>query len=162
MRNRPTINAGLRLKRGITAIALAFAVSVPALAHEGATGVVKQRMDMMGDVGKAMKTIGQMIKGETAFNGAVASDAAAEIAKHAVHFPEIFPEGSTEKPSEALPAIWENWEEFLAIFNQMKSDADALAELAGNASGPEAIKAQFGLVGRSCGTCHEKFRLKKQ
>ena len=27
----------------------------------------------------------------------------------------MFPEGSTQKPTEALPVIWENWDEFEKI-----------------------------------------------
>ena len=36
-----------------------------ALAHEGATGVVKERMDLMKDQQKQMKLIGDMVKGKT-------------------------------------------------------------------------------------------------
>jgi cytochrome c556 len=73
----------------------------------------------------------------------------------------MFPEGSTEKPSEALPAIWQDWDEFVAISEQMKTDAKQLSEIAGAASSADAIKAQFAAVGKSCGSCHEKFRLKQ-
>ena len=116
---------------------------------------------MMGEIGKAMKAIGQMIKGEVAFDAEKAKAAALEIYGHASHIPDMFPEGSTEKPSEALPAIWEDWDEFVAISDQMKTDAKALSDIAGNASEASVIKAQFGMVGKSCGSCHEKFRLKK-
>ena len=143
------------------AAALLTVVTITAHAHQGATGVVKERMDMMSEIGKAMKTIGQMVKGETAYDAPAARAAALVIQRHAENIPVTFPEGSTEKPSEALPAIWQNWEEFLAINSRMQSDAKTLAEIAAKSSGPEEIKIQFGAVGKSCSSCHEKFRLKK-
>lgn len=142
-------------------IAIGIGASSLAIAHEGADGMVKERMDMMGEIGKGMKVIGEMIKGNAEFDPQNAKAAALEIYGHASHMPDMFPEGSTEKPSEALPAIWENWEEFVAISDKMKVDAKQLAELSGNAVSVDEIKAQFGLVGKSCGSCHEKFRLKK-
>ncbi|MEL7429674.1 MAG: cytochrome c [Pseudomonadota bacterium] len=142
-------------------VAATIGLSGFAIAHEGAEGMVKERMDMMGDIGKAMKRMGLMIKGEVDYDAEVAKAAALEIYGHATHIPEMFPEGSTEKPSEALPAIWENWDEFVAISEQMKTDAKQLAEIAGAANSADAIKVQFGAVGKSCGSCHEKFRLKQ-
>lgn len=141
--------------------AMAMSISGLAFAHSGADGVVKDRMDMMGEVAKSMKIIGKMIKGEVTYDAASAKAAALEIFGHMSHMTEMFPEGSTEKPSEALPVIWENWDEFVALSDKLKTDAKQLAEVAESASSADAIKAQFGLVGKSCGTCHEKFRLKK-
>lgn len=149
-------------KGKIILAALALSISGFAFAHEGADGMVKERMDMMGEIGKGMKVIGEMIKGNVEFDPATAKAAALEIYGHATHMPDMFPEGSTEKPSEALPAIWENWEEFVALSDKLKVDAKQLGELSGTSASVDEIKTQFGLVGKSCGSCHEKFRLKKQ
>ena len=142
-------------------VVVAMSISGFAYAHAGADGVVKDRMDMMGEIARAMKTIGQMIKGEVSYDAEAAKAAANEIYGHMSHMTEMFPEGSTEKPSEALPAIWENWDEFVALSDKLKIDAKQLAEIAGSSTSADGIKAQFGLVGKSCGSCHEKFRLKK-
>ena len=48
-----------------------------ALAHEEATGVVKERMDLMEDQKDAMKLMGDMAKGKTPFDTAKAAEAAA-------------------------------------------------------------------------------------
>lgn len=146
----------------MTATILAAGISGLAYAHSGASGVVKERMDMMGDIGKAMKTIGTMIKGEAAYDAEVAKRAAGEIQGHMMHMADMFPEGSTEAPSEALSAIWENWDEFLALSKELEDDARQLAVLAASAASADELTAQFAVVGKSCGTCHEKFRLKKQ
>lgn len=143
------------------ALLVTAVLSSLALAHTGATGVVKERMDMMSDVAKSMKIIGQMIKGEVDYNTTDVQSAALEIEKHAQSFPKLFPEGSTEKPSEALPTVWENWEEFIQLLSEMETQSSKLAELAPSTKTANEIKAQFSLVGKTCGTCHEKFRLKQ-
>lgn len=144
----------------ITTISITVFASL-AYAHDGATGVIKQRMDMMGEIAKAMKSIGQMVKGEVDYNSEVAIKAALEIEKHAKGFPQLFPKGSTTNPSEALPVIWENWEEFNQLLEEMKAQSKSLAEIASTAKTPDEIKAQFAMVGKNCGTCHKKFRQKK-
>ena len=37
-------------------------------AHKGATGVVKERMDQMGEIAKSMKAMGAMFKGATPYD----------------------------------------------------------------------------------------------
>ena len=152
----------LKFKKGKAMLVIAaMSISGFAYAHAGADGVVKDRMDMMGEIARAMKTIGQMVKGAVAYDAQAAKAAANEIYGHMSHMTEMFPEGSTEKPSEALPVIWENWDEFVALSDKLKVDARQLAEIAGSSTSADAIKVQFGVVGASCGSCHEKFRLKK-
>ena len=142
-----------------TAILLAAAVS--AFAHSGAKGVVKQRMDAMGDIADQMKVLGAMMKKQTDFNPAAASKAADVIAGHASHIPTMFPEGSNEHPSEALPAIWADWAKFEAIASELKDGASELSVAAGSAQSAMDIAASFGKVAKTCISCHEGFRLKK-
>ena len=130
-------------------------------AHDGATGIVKQRMDMMSDVANSMKTLGQMIRGKDEYNPDIAESAALKIEKHAKHFHTLFPEGSTQEPSEALLAIWQDWEEFQKLLTIMENEANKLANIASTAKSAEEIKVQFTTLGKTCGMCHEKFRLKK-
>ena len=155
------MNRNLKPKRAVIALFLLIGTTAIAFAHSGATGIVKQRMDMMGMIGDSMKIIGSMIKGQVSFDANSAKEAAMTIVGHAEEIPELFPEGTTDKPSEALPAIWENWDEFVKITEQMKADAQILADAAAMASEASEIRAQFGAVGKSCGSCHEQFRLKK-
>jgi cytochrome c556 len=73
-----------------------------ALAHEGATGVVKERMNLMKDQQKQMKLIGEMLKGKTRFDAAKAGTAAKELGTTTKKIPELFPEGISGSPR--LPA----------------------------------------------------------
>lgn len=148
----------------ITGLALAAGLICSAgiaLAHTGATGVVKMRMEMMSEIADSMKTIGGMIKGTTGYDAVSAATAARTIRDHAGKISEMFPAGSTEKPSEALPAIWENPGEFMRIANELEASADRLASRSSLAGESSAIKQEFIAVGKTCSACHEKFRLKK-
>lgn len=132
-----------------------------AYAHEGASGVVKQRMDMMEDVAKSMKVIGDMVQEKTTFDGEGAKSAALTIRKHGTHFPKLFEEKTLEKPSEALPAIWDDWAEFTEIFDDMNVHSEKIAELAPIAENAEELEAEFRLLGKACAACHTKFRVKQ-
>ena len=142
----------------ITAVVSASGV---ALSHSGATGLVKQRMDAMSDIAKGMKAIGAMLKGEAGFDAGAVKSAASSIAEHAGQIPELFPEGSNRKPSEALPAIWEDWARFTSIADDMGAKAMALETAADGAAQIDQIKAPFGALAKTCKACHSDFRLAK-
>lgn len=140
---------------------LTLAIANASFAHDGATGIVKKRMDMMSDVASSMKTLGQMIKGEADYSADTAKDAALKIETHSKHFQTMFPIGSTQAPTEALPTVWENSDEFQQLFYTMENQARELAIMASSAKTAEEIKIKFSTLGKTCGMCHEKFRLKK-
>jgi len=147
--------------------AIAFAVTVLAIfgttvvfAHKGAKGIVMKRMMAMKSMGDGMKNLSQMVRGKTAFDAAKVTSIAKSMKQHAAKIPEQFPKGSLQKPTEALPAIWEKWDDF-------KGHADNLAELAGEleaaaASGKAASLAAFAKIGKTCSGCHQDFRMKKE
>lgn len=143
------------------AILLIGGMSAVALAHSGAKGIVKQRMNAMGDIADQMKLLGGMVQGKAPFDADAIAKAAAAIAGHAAEIPGLFPEGSVDHPSEALPAIWTDWPRFEASAQKLAQDADALRATASTAAGPDDIKAPFGQMASNCKTCHEAFRLKK-
>lgn len=161
-----------QLRMGCIVALAGFSIAGPSLlgvtlpgdasAHTGATGVVKQRMDAMTDVGKQMKAIATMVKGESAFDAAKVKLAAGTIADHARDIPDLFPKGTQHKPSEATAAIWKDWERFVAIADSLETDARLLANAAETADSASDIARQLGAVGKNCKTCHESFRLKKK
>ncbi|MGB7206094.1 MAG: cytochrome c [Anderseniella sp.] len=149
-------------------IKLAFAATIVVgsasslvIAHDGATGMVMQRMEAMKEIGTSMKTFGAMLKGEKAFSATEAEAAAMLIAGHGKHIGHMFPEGSLDKPTEALPVIWTRWDEFIRIAREMETSAQALAEASKNASSAQDILPNIEAVGKSCKACHQEFRLAK-
>ena len=107
------------------------------LAHGGATGIVKERMDLMASVGKSMKTITEMFQGDKPFDPETVRKAAAFIGTHGGdQMTRLFPEGSIQGPSESLPAIWQDWEGFSKLADDLTKYAGALAKAADNPRGP--------------------------
>lgn len=142
--------------------ALAFCASATlALAHEAATGVVKERMDLMERQKDDMKIIGNMAKGNTPFDAAEAAEAARDIAVTAEKIHELFPEGSGGGESEALPSVWEKWDRFTASAEDLGSAADALVSALDDSENQD-WKTAFRNVGEACKSCHEDFRAKKK
>ncbi len=88
------------MKYVMTAIITAT-LSANAFAHEGAEGVIKERMDRFKENKEAMKAI----KGNLTGDAAVIAQKASEIEAWANEMVNFFPEGSNQSPSEALPAI---------------------------------------------------------
>lgn len=148
----------------MTALGLAFALLAAAPlalaerteAHEEATGVVKERMDLMETQKDAMKVIGAMAKGQVPFDAGDAAAAAKEIETTAKKIPDLFPEGTGGYPSEAKPEVWTQWDKFTG-------DADGLETAAKNfvmtleGEAPD-WKAKFKGVIDACKTCHKTFR----
>ena len=59
--------------------ALGSATALVASAHEGATGVVAQRMNMMKSMGDAMKRLGTMYRGLVAYDADTVREAEAGV-----------------------------------------------------------------------------------
>ena len=70
---------------------------------------------------------------------------------------EYFPENTQEGfKTEALPAIWENKDEFNDLMNKSSNDVIELASIIENS---DDVKASLGkLMWGNCKTCHSKFR----
>ena len=70
---------------------------------------------------------------------------------------EYFPENTKEGfKTEALPAIWENKEEFNNLMNKSSNDMIELASIIENS---DDVKASLGkFMWGNCKACHSKFR----
>ncbi len=131
-------------------------------AHGGAKGVVKERMDLMKGMADAMKVMGPMFKGEAPFQPEIVAEKAAYLAEHADKIPHLTPEGSNEHPSEALPAIWQDWDRYVAEATLLGEEGAKLVAIAKNGADLDETRAQFVRVSKTCGTCHDDFRKPKE
>ena len=129
-------------------------------AHKGAKGVVMERMMSMKSMGDGMKVLSQMVTGKVAFDAAQVTSIAKSLKQHAAKIPEQFPKGSLQKPTEALPVIWQKWDDFKEQSGNLEMLAGEL-EIAA-ASGKPASLVVFAKIGKSCSACHQDFRLKKE
>ena len=132
--------------------ALAFAATcLPSAAHDHATGIVKERMDMMEIMAKRMKAIRERIEGKRDL-AAIKSDAEV-IASHAPHVVHLFPPGSTQRPTDAKRTIWQNWPDFERKAAALETESKKLMNTDPNNF--DALRAQALAVSRTCGDCHE-------
>jgi len=136
--------------------AMAVAAASPAAAQEGP---IKQRQELMKKNGAASKLSGQMVKGEKPFDPAAAAEAMMTINGSLDEFVTLFPEGSAEG-SDAKPEIWQDKADFEALAQKTKELSAKAADA--TEGGLESFTTAFAEVGRSCGACHEKYRVKKK
>lgn len=146
------------LKHLIWGIPVAALASV-ALGHGGVTNpAVMARMEVMSTIGKNMKIIGQMAKGETAFDAETARTAAGTIADAASQTPGLFEAHETDPKSEALPVIWEDFEDFSAKATALET---AARNAAASIETAKDLRPAMGGMGGTCKSCHSKYRIQK-
>lgn len=118
----------MKTKKFVMSAVVASSFAVVAFAHGGATGIVKERMDGMSAMGQTMKALAPMMRGEVAYDAEAVRNGAELIGSHAGEtLTGLFPEGSGGMPSEAKDAIWEDWEEFSELAEQLHTISEGLA-----------------------------------
>lgn len=130
------------------------------LAHKGATGVVKERMDLMDEIGDNMKGMKAMVQRKQPFDAAKMAMHAESVRQASMHIKKVFPEDSLKPPSEALPSIWKDWDKFSSLADKLTAESEKLGEVA-RSQDLQAVMKQFGRVGKTCRGCHTDFRKKK-
>lgn len=127
----------------LASLVLVF-VGLDVLAHGNATGIVKERMDSMKSLGDAMKAVTAMIRGEVPYNAERVRVLSGQIGEHGGEaLTRLFPKDSLDKPTEALPTIWADWDRFSALADRLSDYATGLGAAADNER-PEGGMAKAG------------------
>ena len=129
-------------------------LSTVSFSHEGAEGVVKERMDRFKENKKAMKAI----KGNLAGDTVIIAQKASEIEAWAKDMVNFFPEGSTQPPSEALPAIWKEFDRFTDLARANEKATGNLKNLAQSGANTSALSGAFRSLGKTCKDCHNDYK----
>lgn len=144
--------------RGTHIVAIATTLMIaPTLAHDHATGVVKERMDMMEAMDKSLNAIAGKLKSKRNLP-AIKKDAEA-LRSHAPHLVHLFPPGSTQPPTEAKPAIWQNFADFEAKAKAFETESGKLATM--DMRDAAVIASQVRVVTETCTICHDLYRQKR-
>lgn len=126
-----------------------------ALAHQGVQNpAVKARMDAMSAIADNTRILGEMAKGARPFDATDARAAAAAIADHAGQTPDLFAAPEQDPKSEALPAIWTDFDDFTALSAALQ----VAAEKATGITTPEDLRPALAAIGGACKACHERYR----
>ena len=138
----------------IAALGLSLSSSPAALAHKGAMGIVKERMDKFEASEKATKRIKQaLFRGDTA----VITAEAEFLVSWAREMESYFPKNSNQSPSEAKDEIWLQWDDFVGAIQVFENASKALIDDA-RGEDPRAIGQAFKGMTKSCKSCHRQFR----
>lgn len=104
-----------------------------------------------------MKEDGRVLQAAATLAGDDAVAAATTLLQNFTNFPALFKEGSVTPNSHALPIIWNQFDDFTAMFAEGRAIATQMTQAArsGNA-------AQFGdlveAMRQTCSECHEVYR----
>ncbi len=148
---------------------LALLLPSSTLAHQGHKigaeehPAIQARHKLMADSVFAAKQAGKMARGLEAYNAGKAELAMRLIGAAAFNMNNYFPKESIPKKgskSESSPKIWKNMKDFQAEIKAFQSSSTQAIKQAGQ--GDDAFKQGFGLVMKSCKSCHEKYRIKKE
>ena len=130
---------------------------------EEAEEIMEERSEFMKGMGSAMRAFSNFLKrgdGEPLELAAMAD----EIGENADRIPSLFPLNTgieLDEDSEALPIIWEEWDDFVARSGVLVELADAVED-AFESGDPNQIGASVkGLGQNGCRNCHIKFRKPK-
>ena len=144
-----------KLMKKITLISLLVSFSaVVTYAHAVENPAVQKRMNVMKEIKGAMGVLGGMAKGAIAFDAAAATAAQNTLIEQSGMVAVSFEANETDPKSEALPSIWENWDTFVEMADDLTFAAEGL-----DPSSLDGIRGGLGNIGASCGACHKKFRM---
>ena len=124
------------------------------LAHEGATGIVKERMDKFKMSKKMMQTIHKSIQNE---DFETIEKSATTLFNWSKEMIKYFPDGSDETPSEASADIWLDPEGFKKAVKNFEIASLKLMNISKEKDFDKTVDSFRSLAG-TCKGCHQKFR----
>lgn len=133
---------------------IAAAAIIAALPCAASQGAIDYRHHTMHAIGGHMQALSDILRGKVPHEDHLSIHAAA-LASLAEITPTLFPPGSGG--GEALPAIWENPEDFakrLDDFREAGTGLRAAVEAGGD------VMAATRKVGQACKGCHDSYREK--
>ncbi len=150
------------MRRTFIAAVATIALTAPlsALAQAKPETLVKQRQAAMTLIAKYFGPIGAMVNGKIPYNADVVARNATYVENLSQMPWDGFHESTKAEKSAARPEIWSDPKKFQEAADRLQAEAVKLATVA-RAKDEAGVKAQFGAVGKSCGACHDSFRVKQ-
>jgi cytochrome c556 len=123
--------------------------------------MVKQAQTAMRANGKNAGALSAMVKGDKPYDQATVDAAMAQFEDTARKFPTLFPDSikglKGDGDYSASAKVWEDKAGFqadVAVFAKAVADAKA------SVKDLDTLKAALPAIGKSCGGCHETYRVK--
>ena len=133
-----------------------FLISSIAFAHSGVKDKnVKERMMLMKAMADNTKLIGQMLKKQTPFELNEVKQALEKLSSLSLQTPTVFEVNATDPKSEAKQNIWDEFDEFTKLSNELAKNTSELANLVENI---DDLRPTLMKVSEGCKACHSKYR----
>jgi cytochrome c556 len=144
------------------AVLLALAAAGASAAPANKQQILKERQALMKRQAHDLGAVKGYLDGK--LDHAKAAAAVSDLTETIHKIPDVFPSG-TAGPSPdgkyaAKPAIWTDWNDFLARRNAAAAKVDALAAAVKSDDKAKTRTAFVDLGKNGCGACHGKFREK--
>ncbi|WP_068302782.1 cytochrome c [Pararhodobacter sp. CCB-MM2] len=149
------------MPRLMTALATVAALALPGLANaQDMDPNVAARQSLMDLYAYNLGVLGGMAQARIDYDADLASAAATSLYHLSMAGTErMWAEGTDNMSVEgtrALPAIWDNAEDFEAHEAALVTAAEAMMEAAG--TDLASLQGAMGGLGRACGACHQTYR----
>ena len=116
---------------------------------------VKERMMLMKEMANNTKIIGQMLKGKTSFDENEAKLALKRLSSLSLKTPKVFQVNATDPKSEAKSNIWDEFDEFTKLSQDLAEATEVLAVSVGTIND---LRPALKRVSSGCKACHSKYR----
>ena len=137
-------------------ILISLTISSVAFAHSGVKDKnVKERMMVMKEMAGNTKIIGQMLKGKTSFDSNQVKWALERLSALSLETPKVFTINATDPKSEAMPNIWDEFDEFTKLSKDL---AETSIVLANSVENPEDLRPALKRISSGCKACHSRYR----
>ena len=137
-------------------ILVSLTISSVAFAHSGVKDKnVKERMMLMKEMAGNTKIIGQMLKGKTSFDTIQVKLALERLSALSLETPKVFTINATDPKSEAMPNIWDEFDEFTKLSRDL---AETSIVLANSVATIEDLRPALKKVSSGCKACHNRYR----
>ena len=113
-----------------------------------------ERSKLMQNIRLEFSVLARMSREKIEFDESLATSARLNLLRFAASTPAIFEDDDLPINSEALPAIWENWDDFVSKSEDLEFALEGV-----DTSTLIDLRASLGNVGAACGACHQKYRM---
>jgi len=131
---------------------------------ENTEDVIKYRKNIMKAIGSHISVIAANLKGKVSINEDVLPHSKSILLTlSSINISKTFPENSGPNHSSKTKSLENIWSEKELFSNAMKDSVKKAESLviAAEAGDKQNIAKSLGALGKTCGSCHNKFRKKK-
>ena len=108
----------------------------------------------MQNIRLEFSVLARMSREKIEFDESLATSARLNLLRFAASTPAIFEDDDLPINSEALPEIWENWDDFVSKSEDLEFALEGV-----DTSTLIDLRASLGNVCAACGSCHQKYRM---